>query len=71
VREDLHRSAEQTQRRILESSRRTLARRRFIFKKALRWLKRHQPDVYEQLYAESYRKFPTRSGRRVKLKLAA
>jgi hypothetical protein len=71
VRPDLHLTAEQVQKRQRDSSRRTDARHRFIFKKALRWFKKYQPEVLESLIEEAYRKFPTQSGRRVKLDLAA
>jgi hypothetical protein len=48
-----------------------MARRYFIVTKALRWMKRHHPEVLKRLHAEAYRKMPNPSGDKRPMRIAA
>ena len=49
----LHRSPEETVRYHQEHSRRSMKRRYLVIGKALRWLKRNQPEVLKRLETEA------------------
>ena len=71
MREDLHRSPQQVYKRQLASSRRTEARRRFVYRKVRQWLKRNHPEVLERLRQDANRKFPNPCGRKARFRIAA
>ena len=54
-----------------DTARRSMARRYFIVTKALRWMKRHHPEVLKRLHAEAYRKMPNPSGDKRPMRIAA
>lgn len=65
------RTIEETYERACLSARRTSARRHYIFKSALRWMKREHPEEFQKLMARAHKKFPNPSGRKGSLRIAA
>lgn len=65
------RTIEESARRHREVARRGSLRRTYIYTRALRWLKRHNPEVLAKIKAEARRKVPTLSGRKNHLRAAA
>lgn len=65
------RTIEESELRHTEAARRYARRSHYIRLRALRWLKRHEPEVLERIVSEAHRKIPNPSGRRDRLRVAA
>ncbi len=71
MRPRIHVSPEETLQYHREAARRTGARRYIVVCRALRWLKRHHPEVLQRMEDEAYRKVPNPSGRKRSMRIAA